>query len=41
MNSHQNARLTFCRRLEMVQDITEHGLSVPEARPPTAGADHH
>ncbi len=31
MNTHKNARLTFARRLEMVQDITEHGLSVPEA----------
>jgi len=26
-----NVRLTFARRLEMVRDITEHGLSVPEA----------
>lgn len=31
MNTHKNARLTFARRLEMVQDITERGLSVPEA----------
>jgi transposase InsO family protein len=42
MNSHKNARLTFARRLEMVQDMTEHGLSVVEAAlrhgvtPPTA-----
>ncbi len=27
MNIHKNARLTFARRLEMVQDITERGLS--------------
>ena len=27
MNMHKNARLTFARRLEMVQDITERGLS--------------
>jgi transposase InsO family protein len=27
MNTHKNARLTFARRLEMVQDITERGLS--------------
>ena len=27
MNAHKNARLTFARRLEMVQDITERGLS--------------
>lgn len=31
MNTHKNARLTFARRLEMVQDMTEHGLSVLEA----------
>jgi len=31
MNSHKNARLTFARRIEMVQDITQRGLSVPEA----------
>ncbi|SOZ72738.1 Integrase (fragment) [Cupriavidus taiwanensis] len=30
MNTHKNARLTFGRRLEVVQDITEHGLSVRE-----------
>jgi transposase-like protein len=42
MNSHKNARLTFARRLEMVLDITEGGLSVAEAAsrhcvtPPTA-----
>jgi transposase InsO family protein len=27
MNTHKNARLTFARRLEMVQDITQRGLS--------------
>lgn len=27
MNMHKNARLTFARRLEMVQDITERGLT--------------
>ena len=27
MNTHKNARLTYLRRLEMVQDITERGLS--------------
>jgi transposase InsO family protein len=27
MNTHKNARLTFARRLEMVQDVTERGLS--------------
>jgi len=43
MNIHKNARLTFVRRLEMVQDITErgrsqgaaalgHGVSVPTIR---------
>ena len=31
MNSHKNARLTFARRIEMVHDITERGLSVPQA----------
>lgn len=31
MNSHKNARLTYLRRLEMVQDITERGASAPEA----------
>ena len=42
MNSHKNARLTFARRLEMVLDIIEGGLSVVEAAsrhgvtPPTA-----
>lgn len=42
MNSHKNARLTFARRLEMVLDITERGLSIVEAAschgvtPPTA-----
>ena len=27
MNTHKNARLTFARRLEMVQDITQRGVS--------------
>ncbi|WP_333971810.1 helix-turn-helix domain-containing protein, partial [Burkholderia cepacia] len=35
MNTHKNARLTFARRLEMVQEITESGSSVSRA-----AADH-
>ena len=35
MNSHKNARLTYLRRLEMVQDITERGASASDA-----GAKH-
>ena len=31
MNSHKNARLTYLRRIEMVQDVTERGLSASEA----------
>jgi transposase InsO family protein len=31
MNTHKNARLTFLRRLELVQDITDRGLSASEA----------
>ena len=31
MNTHKNARLTYVRRLEMVQDITKRGLSASEA----------
>ena len=31
MNSHKNARLTYVRRIEMIQDITQRGLSVPRA----------
>ena len=31
MNTHKNARLTFLRRLEMVLDMTERGLSAAEA----------
>ena len=31
MNTHKNARLTYLRRLEMVQDITERGLSSSQA----------
>jgi transposase InsO family protein len=42
MNTHKHARLTFARRLEMVLDIVEVGMSVPSAArrhgvtPPTA-----
>jgi transposase InsO family protein len=35
MNTHKNARLTYLRRLEMVQDLAEGGLSASEA-----GAKH-
>lgn len=31
MNTHKNARLTYLRRLDMVQDLTEGGLSAAEA----------
>ena len=31
MNTHKNARLTYLRRLEMVQDILEGGLSASES----------
>ncbi|NML25925.1 leucine zipper domain-containing protein, partial [Zoogloea dura] len=31
MNTHKNARLTYLRRLEMVQDITGRGLSASQA----------
>ena len=31
MNTHKHARLTYLRRLEMVQDITERGLSAAQA----------
>jgi transposase InsO family protein len=31
MNTHKHARLTFARRLEMVQEMTKHGLSASEA----------
>ena len=31
MDSHKNARLTYVRRIEMVQDITQRFLSVPQA----------
>ena len=31
MNTHKNARLTYARRLEMVQDITERSASAAEA----------
>jgi transposase InsO family protein len=36
MNHHKNARLTFARRLEMVQDMTEHKLT-PAAAAAAAG----
>ena len=42
MNTHKHARLTFARRLEMVKDLTEGGLSTTDAAlkhgvtPPTA-----
>ena len=42
MNTHKNARLTFARRLEMVQDMTDRGLCATQAAarhgvtPPTA-----
>lgn len=31
MNTHKNARLTYLRRLEVVQDITVRGLSTSDA----------
>ena len=31
MNAHKHARLTFARRLEMVKELTEGGLSTTEA----------
>jgi transposase InsO family protein len=31
VNTHKNARLTYLRRLEMVQDITERGLDTSES----------
>ena len=31
MNTHKHARLTFCRRLEMVQEMTRQGLAASEA----------
>ncbi len=31
MNTHKNARLTFARRLQMVQEMTQHGLKACEA----------
>lgn len=31
MNTHKNARLTYLRRLEMVQDITQRGFAASEA----------
>jgi len=44
MNIHKRARLTFARRLEMVQQMTLQGLSAAQAaavqgvRPPTASS---
>ncbi len=37
MNTHKNARLTFARRQEMVQDMIEHRISANAA---TASAVH-
>lgn len=31
MNTHKNARLTYLRRLEMIHDMTQRGLSAVEA----------
>jgi transposase-like protein len=31
MNTHKHARLTYARRVEMVQQMTEAGLSAVEA----------
>ncbi len=31
MNTHKNARLTYLRRIEMVQDMTERGLTASQA----------
>ena len=31
MNTHKHARLTYARRLEMVKQMTERGLSATEA----------
>jgi transposase-like protein len=31
MNTHKNARLTFVRRVEMVQDITQRGVNIGAA----------
>lgn len=31
MNTHEHARLTFARRIEMVKQMTARGLSAPEA----------
>ncbi|MFT4268821.1 MAG: leucine zipper domain-containing protein [Xenophilus sp.] len=35
MNTHRNARLTYLRRLEMVQDMTERGMCASQT-----GAKH-
>ncbi|WP_419177548.1 leucine zipper domain-containing protein [Bordetella holmesii] len=34
MNTHKHARLTFLRRLEMVQQLIAHQVCVPEAPAP-------
>lgn len=31
MNTHKDAELTYARRLELVQDITERGHSIAKA----------
>jgi len=31
MNSHKNARLTFARRVEMIQDLTNSGMGISDA----------
>ena len=31
MNTHKNARLTYLRRVEMVQDITQRGIAASDA----------
>ena len=47
MNTHKNARLTYVRRIEMIQDITQRGLSVPQgaaaqvARKPAGRQQRH
>ena len=33
MNVHKNARLTFARRIEMVQEMTERGMRLSTAAP--------
>ena len=31
MNTHKNARLTYARRMELVEDVTKRGLSPSSA----------